>query len=124
MTRRTSEVRIGSSSTTALTRSLSTALPSGGGVGTGAGFWAQAPTGRLRISSAGSRPERTRLESLFMGLMLASGPIMIDTGAPPQTALKVGLAQIDSRLGDVERNVERHLDFIARARGAGVDLLV
>ena len=38
--------------------------------------------------------------------------------------LRIGLAQIDCRLGDVERNAERHLDWIAQAREAGVDLLV
>ncbi|HKI05266.1 MAG TPA: nitrilase-related carbon-nitrogen hydrolase [Thermoanaerobaculia bacterium] len=41
-----------------------------------------------------------------------------------ETVLKIGLAQIDCRLGDVERNLERHLDCIAGAREAGVDLLV
>jgi N-carbamoylputrescine amidase len=60
--------------------------------------------------------------------MLASNSIMTETDpspdASPNRALKIGLAQIDSRLGDVESNVERHLDFIARAREAGVDLLV
>ncbi len=40
------------------------------------------------------------------------------------THLTVGLAQIDSRLGEVEKNLEAHLDWIAQARGAGVDLLV
>jgi predicted amidohydrolase len=44
--------------------------------------------------------------------------------AATNTLLKIGLAQIDGRLGDVEHNVELHLDWIARARGAGVDLLV
>ena len=44
--------------------------------------------------------------------------------AATNTLLKIGLAQIDGRLGDVERNAERHLDWIARAREAGVDLLV
>ena len=43
--------------------------------------------------------------------------------ASPST-LRVGLAQIDCRLGDVEANVERHLAWIERARGEGVDLLV
>lgn len=52
--------------------------------------------------------------------MLASGSIMAET----ETVLKIGLAQIDCRLGDVERNVERHLDCIVGAREAGVDLLV
>jgi predicted amidohydrolase len=55
-----------------------------------------------------------------MGVMLASAPIMAATG----TLVRIGLAQIDGRLGEVESNVERHLDWIARAREAGVDLLV
>jgi predicted amidohydrolase len=52
--------------------------------------------------------------------MLASGPIMAETG----TLLRIGLAQIDCRLGDVESNASRHLEWIGRAREAGVDLLV
>jgi N-carbamoylputrescine amidase len=44
--------------------------------------------------------------------------------AETPTLLKIGLAQIDGRLGDVERNAGRHLDWIVRAREAGVDLLV
>ena len=52
--------------------------------------------------------------------MLASAPTMAATN----TLLKIGLAQIDGRLGDVDGNAERHLDWIARAREAGVDLLV
>jgi predicted amidohydrolase len=52
--------------------------------------------------------------------MLASAPTM----AASSTLMKVGLAQIDGRLGDVEANAERHLDWIGRARDAGVDLLV
>jgi N-carbamoylputrescine amidase len=55
-----------------------------------------------------------------MGAMLASSPIMPEA----DTLLKIGLAQIDGRLGDLEANVERHLDWIARGREAGVDLLV
>lgn len=55
-----------------------------------------------------------------MGVMLASGPTMPEA----DTLLKIGLAQIDCRLGDVEANVERHLEWIARGREAGVDLLV
>ena len=42
---------------------------------------------------------------------------------PPAT-LRVGLAQIDSCLGDVERNVETHLQSILQARSQGVELLV
>ncbi len=38
--------------------------------------------------------------------------------------LTVGLAQIDSRLGAVEENLERHLEWIERARGRGVELLL
>jgi predicted amidohydrolase len=52
--------------------------------------------------------------------MLASSPIMAATGS----LLRIGLAQIDCRLGDVERNAERHLEWIERAREAEVDLLV
>jgi predicted amidohydrolase len=40
------------------------------------------------------------------------------------STLTVGLAQIDARLGDVEANLERHLDWIERARERGVQLLV
>ncbi len=40
------------------------------------------------------------------------------------SVLRVGLAQIDSRLGDVAGNVERHLRWIEQARDRGVDLLV
>lgn len=40
------------------------------------------------------------------------------------TLLKVGLAQIDCRLGHVEANLERHLEMVERARGEGVELLV
>src|SRR4051794_17398945 len=36
----------------------------------------------------------------------------------------VGLAQISPRLGDVAANQATHLDYIARAGQAGVDLLV
>ena len=37
---------------------------------------------------------------------------------------KIALAQADATLGDVAANLERHLDWIARAREAGADLLV
>lgn len=40
------------------------------------------------------------------------------------STLKVGLAQIDCRLGDVADNVERHLRWIEKAREQEVDLLV
>jgi predicted amidohydrolase len=39
-------------------------------------------------------------------------------------SLRVGLAQIDSVLGDVEANLARHRSLIAEARGQAVDLLV
>jgi predicted amidohydrolase len=44
----------------------------------------------------------------------------------PETGslLRIGVAQIDCRLGDVERNASRHLEWIERAREARVDLLV
>jgi predicted amidohydrolase len=38
--------------------------------------------------------------------------------------VRIGLAQIDCRLGDVAANVERHLEWISRARDQGVELLV
>lgn len=41
-----------------------------------------------------------------------------------KTGLKIGLAQIDSRLGQVEANADRHLAWIEKARAEGVDLLV
>jgi predicted amidohydrolase len=44
--------------------------------------------------------------------------------AQGDSILKIGLAQTDSRLGSVEANAERHLDWIEQARAAGVDLLV
>ena len=41
-----------------------------------------------------------------------------------RTHLTIGLAQIDARLGDVEGNLERHLEWIERAREKGVELLL
>lgn len=38
--------------------------------------------------------------------------------------LNLALAQISTRLGDVEANLEKHLDFIERARGEKADLVV
>lgn len=38
--------------------------------------------------------------------------------------LKVGAAQFASEIGDVDANMARHLDWIARGRAAGLDLLV
>lgn len=49
---------------------------------------------------------------------------MAQADATPKTVLKIGLAQTDSRLGFVDANAERHLEWIGRAREAGVDLLV
>jgi predicted amidohydrolase len=40
------------------------------------------------------------------------------------TRIRIGLAQIDARLGDVEANLAHHLEFIARAARQGVELLV
>lgn len=44
--------------------------------------------------------------------------------ADTSSRLTVGLAQIDCKLGNVEANLERHLEWIARARREAVDLLV
>ena len=38
--------------------------------------------------------------------------------------INIGLAQINTRLGVVEANLEKHLSFVQQARSAGVDLLV
>lgn len=38
--------------------------------------------------------------------------------------LMVGAAQFSSEIGNVDANMERHLEWIARARAAGLDLLV
>jgi predicted amidohydrolase len=38
--------------------------------------------------------------------------------------LTIGLAQIDCRLGNVEANVERHVEWIERARRQEIDLLI
>ena len=38
--------------------------------------------------------------------------------------LKVGAAQFASEIGDVDANMDRHLEWIARGREAGLDLLV
>ncbi|HYH44748.1 MAG TPA: nitrilase-related carbon-nitrogen hydrolase [Thermoanaerobaculia bacterium] len=45
---------------------------------------------------------------------------MSETGA----TLTVGLAQIDCRPGDPDANLAHHLEWVERARAAGVDLLV
>jgi N-carbamoylputrescine amidase len=41
-----------------------------------------------------------------------------------QTRITVGLAQIDTRLGALERNLETHLRWIDQARDRGVELLL
>ena len=41
-----------------------------------------------------------------------------------QQRLTIGLAQLDSRLGALEANLEKHLEWIERARAQGVDLLL
>ena len=38
--------------------------------------------------------------------------------------LKIALAQINTRLGDVQANLEKHLALADQARKAGADLLV
>ena len=40
----------------------------------------------------------------------------------PLTSLRIGLAQINPHLGDVARNLQKHLDFIAQAEAQGADL--
>jgi predicted amidohydrolase len=40
------------------------------------------------------------------------------------TSLTVGLAQIDCRLGQIEANLEKHLEIIEQARAKGVELLL
>ncbi|CAN5715452.1 carbon-nitrogen hydrolase [soil metagenome] len=42
----------------------------------------------------------------------------------PPRPLRIGAAQFASAIGDVDANVEIHLDWIARGRAAGLDLLV
>jgi len=41
-----------------------------------------------------------------------------------KTAIRVGLAQIDAKLGEVEANLDHHLAWIERARSEGVELLL
>jgi predicted amidohydrolase len=43
---------------------------------------------------------------------------------PEGDILKVGIAQIDCALGDLDANEDKHREFIARGRDAGVDLLI
>jgi predicted amidohydrolase len=38
--------------------------------------------------------------------------------------LQLALAQINTRLGDVSANLDKHIDYISQARAAGADLLV
>ncbi len=42
----------------------------------------------------------------------------------PLQSLRIGLAQINPHLGDVARNIQKHLDAIAQAEAQGVDLLL
>jgi predicted amidohydrolase len=41
-----------------------------------------------------------------------------------RASLRVGLAQVDAKLGELDENVESHLGWIARAQGEGVELLL
>ena len=52
--------------------------------------------------------------------MLASDTV----SAESRTRIRVGLAQIDARLGDLEANLDHHLEWIERARAERVDLLL
>jgi predicted amidohydrolase len=38
--------------------------------------------------------------------------------------MRIAIAQIETVLGDVDASVDKHLDFIARARGEGADMLL
>lgn len=38
--------------------------------------------------------------------------------------LRIGVAQIDTRLATAEANLDKHLEYIERARAEGVELLV
>ena len=38
--------------------------------------------------------------------------------------LKLALAQINTRLGDIQANLEKHLEYVRQARSAGADLLI
>ena len=42
----------------------------------------------------------------------------------PLQSFRIGLAQINPHLGDVSRNIRKHLDVIAQAKAQAVDLLV
>jgi len=44
--------------------------------------------------------------------------------AERKTLLRVGLAQTDAKLGALEENLEKHLEWIERARSEGVELLL
>jgi len=41
-----------------------------------------------------------------------------------RSRLRIGLAQIDARLGDLDHNLAHHLEWIGRARREGVELLL
>ena len=49
---------------------------------------------------------------------------MIFSGKIPPMKLKLALAQVTAKLGDVESNLEKHLDFIDQAKKQNVELLV
>ncbi|MBT3260516.1 MAG: NAD+ synthetase, partial [Deltaproteobacteria bacterium] len=40
------------------------------------------------------------------------------------TKIKLALAQINTKLGDVDANLEKHLDLIERARARETDLIL
>ena len=42
----------------------------------------------------------------------------------PAAPLRIGVAQIDTRLATAEANLDKHLEYIERARAEGVELLV
>ena len=48
------------------------------------------------------------------------------TGAPaePRTAIRIALAQMAPRLGDLRANLARHLELLGEAAGRGADLVV
>ena len=50
----------------------------------------------------------------------APGPYIVSA----RRALRVAVAQIETRLGELDENVQKHLDLIAQAREAGADCLL
>jgi len=61
-----------------------------------------------------AQARRVEVHDLATG---STGEITLDKN------LKVGLAQIDVRLGDPAHNLEKHLNFVRQARSQGVDLI-